>query len=297
MITYFRDRSGFELILVSLSLSYLLLFAGLPLLYNILMSLQKVDMMNLATAQRPFVGFENYRRMFQDPEFWLITRNTVIFLGLSTTFQLFFGLCLALFFDCGFPGASYMRGLFLAAWITPVFAIGQVWKWIVSGDTGLLNYFLDSVGLVDGPVYWLSDPNLSLFAVTAVNVWLGIPYYLLLLSVGLAAIPKDIYEAAELDGAGPFARFFSITLPLLRNTIMALVALGMIFTLQQFDLIAALTAGGPINASNVAQYWSWQLSFQTYDFAAGSAVSVLLLIIVIFISVIYVASTRSEHKL
>jgi multiple sugar transport system permease protein len=296
MIGFIRDRSGFEMILVVLSVVYLLVFAGIPLLYNMLMSLQKVEMMNLATIQRPFVGLENYRDLFDSPDFWLIARNTVVFLALSTILQLFFGLCLALFFDRDFPGAAYMRGLFLAAWITPVFAIGQVWKWIVSGDTGLLNYTLESMGLIDGPVYWLSDPNLSLYAVIAVNVWLGIPYYLLLVSVGLAAIPKDLYEAAELDGAGPVARFFTITLPLLRNTILALVALGMIFTLQQFDLIAALTAGGPVNASNVAQYWSWQLSFQTYDFAAGSAVSVLLLIIVIFISVIYVASTRSERS-
>jgi multiple sugar transport system permease protein len=166
---------------------------------------------------------------------------------------------------------------------------------ILSGDSGLLNYGLESAGLIQGPVYWLSNPDLSLYSVIAVNVWLGIPYYLLLISVGLTTIPKDIFEAAALDGAGPIARFFTITLPLLRSTLLALVALGLIFTLQQFDLIAALTAGGPVNSSNVAQFWSWQLSFQTYDIAAGSAVSALMLVLVMGISAVYVASTRSER--
>lgn len=297
MIGFIKDRSGFEIALALLSVIYLMLFAGLPFFFNIVMSMQKVEMMNLASLQRPFVGFDNYRRIFSNPDFWLIAKNTVLFLGLSTVFQLILGLALAVFFDRDFPGASYMRGLFLAAWITPVFAIGQIWKWILSGDTGLLNYGLERAGLIDGPVYWLSNPGLSLYAVIAVNVWLGIPYYLLLISVGLAAIPKDLYEAAELDGAGPLARFLTITLPLLRNTLLALVALGMIFTLQQFDLIAALTSGGPVNSSNVAQYWSWQLSFQNFNFAAGSAVSVLMLIVVVLISIVYVISTRSERSL
>jgi len=296
MIGFIRDRSGFEILLALVSIAYLFAFAGVPFIFNIVMSMQKVEMMNLASMQRPFVGLENYRDVFDNPDFWLIVRNTLLFLGLSTIFQLCIGLALAVFFSRDFPGASFMRGLFLAAWITPAFAIGQIWKWILSGDTGLLNYALESLGLIDGPVYWLSDPDLALYAVIAVNIWLGIPYYLLLLSVGLAAIPGDLYEAAELDGAGPVARFWTITLPLMRNTILALVALGLIFTLQQFDLIAALTSGGPVNSSNVAQFWSWQLSFQKFDFAAGSAVSVLMLFVVVFISAIYVASTRAERS-
>lgn len=254
-------------------------------------------MLNLASIDKPFVGFDNYRAVFSHPDFWLIARNTALFLALSTVFQLIFGLALALFFNQDFPGAAYMRGLFLAAWIAPVFALGQIWKWILSGDTGLLNYGLESMGLIDGPIYWLSTPASSLYAVIAVNVWLGVPYYLLLLSVGLSAIPKDIYEAAELDGANAIQRFIGITLPLLRNTILALVSLGTIFTLQQFDLIAALTSGGPVNSSNVAQFWSWQLSFQTFNISAGSAVSVLMLMIVLVVSIIYVSSTRSEREL
>ncbi|MCE3519904.1 sugar ABC transporter permease, partial [Escherichia coli] len=111
-----------------------------------------------------------------------------------------------------------------------------------------------------------------------------------------AAIPRDVYEAAELDGAGPFERFRSISLPLMRAQLGAVISLGVIFTLQQFDLIAALTQGGPADSSNVAQYWSWQLSFQTYEISLGSAVSVMMILFVIVVAAVYVRSTRHEHS-
>ena len=293
--SFIRDRSGFEIILVGLSVLYLAVFAGLPFVFNVIMSFQKVDLFNMASFDRPWAGFQNYQQIFANPDFWLIVRNTAVFVVLSSFFQLIGGFALALFFMREFPGATWLRGLFLAAWITPGYAIGQIWKWLLAGDTGVVNYALKSLGIINSQVYWLSDPKLSLYTIIFVNVWLGIPFYLLLISVGLSAIPRDLYEAAELDGATATQRLLGITLPLMRDTITALVALGAILTLQQFDLIAALTAGGPVNSSNVAQYWSWQLSFQNYQISLGSAVSVLMLIIVVVIAAIYVSSTRSER--
>jgi multiple sugar transport system permease protein len=119
---------------------------------------------------------------------------------------------------------------------------------------------------------------------------------MLLLSVGLAAIPRDLYEAAELDGANAFQRFWTITLPMMRSTIGAVLSLGLIGTLQQFDLFPAITEGGPANTSTVAQYWSWQMSFQLYDFAKGATISVMMLVLVLMASIIYVRSTRHEVR-
>ena len=136
---------------------------------------------------------------------------------------------------------------------------------------------------------------MALYSLVIANVWLGIPFNMLLLSVGLAAIPGDLYEAAALDGAGPLQRLGFITLPMMRATLGAVLALGIIFTLQQYDLVAALTQGGPANASNLAQYWSWQLSFQTYDIASGSVVAVLMILVVVLVAILYVRSTRLEH--
>jgi len=291
-----RDGRGFDIGLVSVPLIFLFAMAGLPLLYNIVMSFQEVDMFSLGTFARPFVGFKNYITLFSQPETWPILGNTAIFVVASIAGQFTIGFALALFFWTGFPGSSWLRGLFLVSWVMPGLVVGAIWNWILSGDFGVLNFLLKESGLVSANIFWRSDPNFSLWAVVIANIWLGISFNMILLSVGLSAIPQDLYEAAELDGANVVQRFYTITLPMMRSSIGALVALGLIFTLQQFDLFAAITAGGPNNSSNVAQYWAWDLSFRQYDFAQGATISVIMIVFVMFASVVYVRSTRHEVR-
>jgi multiple sugar transport system permease protein len=176
----------------------------------------------------------------------------------------------------------------------PGLAVGAIWSWILAGDFGVLNFILRSLGLVQQNIFWKSDPNFSIWAVTIANIWLGVGFNTLLLSVGLASIPRDLYEAAELDGAGALQRFWYVTVPMMRATIGAVLALGLILTLQQFDLFPAITEGGPANSSTVAQYWAWQTSFRLYDFARGATISVMLVVLVLIASIIYVRSTRRE---
>lgn len=296
IIRTIRDGSGFDILLLGLALVYLVAFSAFPIIYNIIMSLQTVDMFTITSFKRPFVGLENYSTIFSQPIAATVLWNTVQFVVLSIVFQLSIGFGLALFFQQDFPGATYLRGLFLAGWIMPALVVGAIWKWLFAGDFGVINYVLTALGLTDDRIFWLSDPNVALYAVIIANIWLGIPFNMILLSVGLASIPRDVYEAAELDGAGLLERFRSITLPLMRAQLGAVISLGVIFTLQQFDLIAALTQGGPADSSNVAQYWSWQLSFQTYEISLGSAVSVLMILFVIIVAAAYVRSTRHEHS-
>jgi multiple sugar transport system permease protein len=290
-----RDGRGFDVLVVWIALGFLILFSAFPLVYNVVMSLQTVDLFSLASFDRPFVGLKNYVEVLSQPVARTVLWNTIQFVALSIVFQLSIGFGLALFFQLDFPWAGYLRGLFLAGWIMPALVVGAIWSWILAGDFGVLNYLLTSLGVLQDRVFWLSDPTVALYSVIIANVWLGVPFNMLLLSVGLAGIPKDVYEAAELDGANALQRFFTITVPLMRAPLGAVVALGIIFTLQQFDLFAALTQGGPSNASNVAQYWSWQLSFQTYQISYGSVVSVLMIVFVIAVAFVYVRSTRQEH--
>ena len=295
-VKYLRDGKGFEGALIVAAVLYLLVFAAFPLIYTVVMSFQEVDMFTLGTLVRPFAGLQNYTDLFHRPEFVPIVWNTVIFVTLSIVFQLAIGFALALFFLQDFPGSTYVRGLFLAGWILPALVVGAVWRWIFAGDFGVLNYALQSLGLIDGQIYWLSDPAYALYSVIIANIWLGIPFNMILLSVGLAGIPGDVYEAAEMDGANVVQRFLTITLPMMGPTLGAVVALGVIFTLQQFDLVAALTQGGPANASNVAQYWSWQMSFQTYEISGGATVAAMMIALVIVVAVIYVRSVRREQS-
>lgn len=290
------DGRGFDIVLVAFPLGFLFVMAGLPLIYNIVMSFQEVDMFSLGTFVRPFVGFKNYVDLFRQPETLPILFNTVTFVVASIAGQFAIGFGLALFFWVNFPGATWLRGLFLVSWVMPGLVVGAIWNWILSGDFGVLNFFLRESGLISGNIFWRSDANFSLWAVVIANIWLGTSFNMILLSVGLASIPGDLYEAAELDGANAWQRFYTITLPMMRSTIGAIVSLGLIFTLQQFDLFAAITDGGPNNSSNVAQYWAWDLSFRQYDFGKGATISVIMIVFVMLASIVYVRSTRHEVR-
>lgn len=290
------DGRGFDLLLVGVALLFLLVMAGLPLVYNVLMSFQQVDMFTLGAWVRPWAGWDNYVAVVRQPEFWLVMRNTGVFVFGSIAGQFLLGFAFALFFMLRFPFAATIRGLFLVSWVMPGLVVGAIWSWILAGDYGVLNAILSGLGLIDGTLFWKSDPALSIWAVTMANIWLGLAFNMLLLSVGLAAIPRDLHEAAELDGANGLQRFGTITLPMMRSTIGAVLALGLIYTLQQFDLFPAITEGGPANSSTVAQYWAWLWSFQVFDFAKGATVSVMMLVFVLGASAVYVWSTRAEVR-
>ncbi|NRP74434.1 Inner membrane ABC transporter permease protein YcjO [Ensifer psoraleae] len=296
ILSSITDGKGFDIGLVALPLAFLFVMSGLPLVYNVVMSFQEVDMFSLGSFARPFVGFRNYVDLFSQPETRPILFNTALFVAASIAGQFAIGFGLALFFWTNFPGASWLRGLFLVSWVMPGLVVGAIWNWILSGDFGVLNFLLRETGVIDGNIFWRSDPNYSLWAVIIANIWLGTSFNMILLSVGLSGIPKDLYEAAELDGANGLQRFWTITLPMMRSTIGAIIALGLIFTLQQFDLFAAITSGGPNNTSNVTQYWAWDLSFRQYDFAKGATISVIMIVFVMFASVVYVRSTRHEVR-
>jgi multiple sugar transport system permease protein len=296
LLSSIRDGVGFDVLLVAAGLLFLVAFAGFPFAYNFVMSFQQVDVFNLASFVRPFVGFENYAAVLSQPEFHLVARNTVLFVVGSIAGQFVIGLGLALFFNQGFPGSQTIRGLFLVSWVMPGLAVGAIWSWILAGDFGVLNFILRSLGIVQANVFWKSDPNFSLWAVTIANIWLGIGFNTLLLSVGLAGIPRDLYEAAHIDGANAWQRFWWVTVPMMRATIGAVLALGLILTLQQFDLFPPLTEGGPANSSMVAQVWAWQQSFRLYDFARGATISVMLVVLVVLASTVYIHSTRREVR-
>lgn len=291
-----RDGRGFDISLISIAMIFLLLFCGVPLVYNAIMSFQEVDIFNLNTFIRPWVGFDNYRALFADSTTMPIFYNTLIFVFFSIAGQFLVGFALALFFSMKFSGSTYLRGLFLVSWVMPGLVVGAIWNWILSGDFGILNHVLKYLGVISENIFWRSDIHFSLWAVIIANIWLGTAFNMILLSVGLAAIPNDIYEAAQLDGATAIQRFWTITLPMMRATIGAVVSLGLIFTLQQFDLFAAITSGGPANSSNVAQYRAWEMSFKEYDFARGATISVLMIAVVMIASIIYVRSTKQEIR-
>ena len=295
-IERFADSNAVWPLAVGISALYMAVFIGYPILYNLLMSFQEVNMGNLAQLDRPWVRLANYRRLFDDPLFGRVAMNTVFFVLGNVVVQFVLGLTLALFFEQEFPGYGFLRGVFLAGWILPPLVIGAVWKWMLASDGGVLNHLLIQAGIVRGATYWLSDPKLALLAVTATNIWYGLPFTMILLAAGLAGIPRDIYEAAALDGAGPWQRFWRVTLPLMRPTIYAVLAIGTIYTMRAFDIIWTMTHGGPVDSSNILPLWSYMLSFEQFNFGAGAAISSLMLAVVFAVAVVYVRSVNAELR-
>jgi multiple sugar transport system permease protein len=274
---------------------FLLAFMVYPILFNIQMSFRDMKAINLLGPGAPWVGFQNYSEIFANPDFTQALRNSVLFTVFSLVFQMGIGLALALFYSRPFPGSVAMRSLYLIAWTIPVVVTGAVFRWLLDGQAGVINWVLESLHVINGPVYWLTEPNTALGAIIFINIWLGIPFNLVLLLAGLQGIPNELYEAASVDGAGGWTKFLHITLPLLRPALLATLMLGLIYTFKVFDLIWATTQGGPVNATEVLPTLAYKLVFQQFAFGQGAAVLNIMFAALFVLSLIYLWSIRREE--
>ena len=275
---------------------YLLALIGFPILYNIAMSFQEVTLRNLGQLLRPFVGLDNFREVIADPTFRKVFVNSLVFVGVNVVGQVSLGLLAALFFAETFAGAHFLRGLLLATWMLPGLVVGALWKWMFASQYGVVNFVLATLHLTGGPVHWLSDPAVAMTAVNIAHVWYIMPFSMILFAAALTAIPRDLYEAAALDGAGPVARFRYITLPALKPTLLAVACLVTIYSMRAFDLIFALTQGGPLDSSNVLPLLSYQFSFQQFKFGIGAAVGTFAVVFVFAVALVYVRTLKHEVR-
>ncbi|MGW4736219.1 carbohydrate ABC transporter permease [Streptomyces shenzhenensis] len=274
---------------------FMLLFFGYPLVRNVVMSFQHYTPKTFFTGDAPFNGTDNWSHVFRDALFGKALWHTLVFTAGSLLGQFCIGLALAVFFNRRFPLNGVLRSLILLPWLVPMVVSGIVWRRILDQDTGVLNSFLDTLGL-GGHTPWLTSPDMALFAVILVNVWIGIPFNMVILYGGLQEIPKDLYEAAALDGASAWRTFRSITLPMLRPVITVVLVLGFMSTVKILDLILALTDGGPADATQTLGTLTYQNSFVQLDFGAGAVVGNVLILISAVFAVFYLRANRTEGK-
>jgi multiple sugar transport system permease protein len=274
------------------ALLYVLVFFGYPLVYNVLMSVRDYSVRSFYTGEAPFTGVANYLAALGNPVFAKAALNTVWFTVGSIVFQFGIGLGLALFFNGRFLGSSTLRALLLLPWLLPLVVSGAVWRWIFDQDHGVLNTALRLAGLPAAP--WLTDTGWALPAVILTNIWIGIPFNLVLLHGGLRAIPGVLYEAAALDGAGAWQRFRTITWPLLRPVTAIVLMLGLVYTIKVFDVIMVITGGGPANATQTLTTFSYGLSFHDFAFGQGAAVGNVLILAATVFGFVYLRSTRES---
>lgn len=275
---------------------FMLLFFGYPLVRNVVMSFQHYTPKTFFTGEAPFNGTDNWTKVFHDALFGKALWHTLVFTAGSLLGQFCLGLALAVFFNRRFPLGGVLRSLILLPWLVPMVVSGVVWRRILDQDTGVLNSFLDTVGLGGGHTPWLTNPDLALLSVVLVNIWIGIPFNMVILYGGLQEIPKELYEAASLDGASGWRTFRSITLPMLRPVVTVVLVLGFMSTVKILDLILALTDGGPADATQTLGTLTYQNSFVQLDFGAGAVIGNVLILISAVFAVFYLRANRTEGK-
>jgi multiple sugar transport system permease protein len=275
--------------------AYVACFYAYPLFTNLRMGFQDYTVASFYTGNAPWVGLANYRAVFGSPQFWPTVVNTVLFTAGSLVFQFSLGLALAVFFHRRFPLNGVLRSLLLVPWLLPLVVSGTVWRWMMDNDSGVINQTLLHLHLVQQPVPWLVSTHVSLIAVTLVNIWVGIPFNMVILYGGLQAIPQPIFEAAAVDGTSGWQRFRHITLPLLRPVTLVVLTLGLIYTLKVFDIIMIVTQGGPARSSQTLTTYAYALSFQQLTFGRGAALGNLLILIAVGFAVVYLRATRDTE--
>ena len=228
-----------------------------------------------------FVGLEQYVRLATDPEFYAMLRVTAIYAFSSVVLHVLLGLILALAINYGvrrgLRGHLTTRVSVLLAWIVPGIIIGLVWKvMLVESQFGAVNHFLGGIGV--GPVAFRSDPTLALVSTIIAGTWRGTAFSMIMIYGGLQRVPERLYEAARVDGAGQWARFRYITLPQLKSVVFITTVLVTIYALNTFDLIFALTGGGPGRATQVLALFMYQEAFQDYALGRGAAIAVVMLV-------------------
>ena len=244
-----------------------------PVLYAGWLSLHEVGLRQLRSGDLPFAGAANYVRLFGDDVFWLALRHTVVFVAVAVALEVVIGLAIALVIDDERVALSRLtRVLLLVPWGVPPVVNGLLWAFIFNAQYGYLNRALLALGLVREPVNWLGDPTLAMVAVITAYVWRTTPFNILLYHAGLRGIPRDYYEAAAVDGASGWRRFWHISLPLLRPVIAVSLILRTTFGFMVFDEIFAITQGGPGNATWVAAWYTYRAAFQPpFNIGLGAA--------------------------
>jgi multiple sugar transport system permease protein len=275
---------------------FVVIFMLYPIFYNIFISFHDVTIMNLK-GDKSFVGFENYRQIFQDESFLLALKNTLIYTVTCIIFQLSLGFLLALFFNQNFPFRNFFRSILLLAWMTPLVITGTLFKWLYDVDYGVINYLLVQIGLINEPINWLGQQSTALLAIIVTNIWIGIPFNMILILSALQALPNDVYEAAKIDGASRLQSFLKITLPLMKPAILVVLVLGIIYTFKVFDIILIMTGGGPVNATQVLPFFGYELAFVNFKFGLSGAVATVILLILTCISLVYLYLIRKEESM
>jgi len=291
MLRQQRARFAYYLILPSLILITLLNLV--PLVEGFIISVQRQNM--IRPNPTAFVGFRHYHQaLFEEDILWASLGRTLIWTAGSVIGGYIVALLLALLLNRDIWGRSLFRALLLVPWVMPDVATALLWKWLYADQYGVINHLLLAIGLASKPVQWLAEPRLAMASVIIVQIWKLTPVMFIVLLAALQNVPKELHEAAELDGAGAMQRFRFVTFPVIRPTSVIITLLASIWTFQSFDIVYLLTGGGPADATQILSTLIYQKAFWASTIGYASALGMLMLVCLMLLSVIYLVVYRSQ---
>jgi len=271
---------------------FVAVFAYYPIVYSFYLSLHKV-VLAMPSIGRPFVGLQNYRELLNDEIARQALINTFGFVFISTLFELFFGLIIALIIHQSFRGRGAVRAAILVPWAIPTVVSSQMWRFMFNDKYGLLNFVIYGS---DTSSYqaWLAEPLYAFAGIVAADVWKTSSFAALLILAGLQTIPEELYAAARIDGAGIWQRFRRVTLPLLKPALLIALLFRTMDCFRVFGLVFVMTQGGPADSTNVLQYYGYKKIFAEGLIGYGSTISVLVFIVSLAVAVVYIKSIGSS---
>ena len=234
-----------------------------------------------------FAGIENFKTVVSDEHFGQAVKNTIYWTVFSVLGEYIVGMTTAVLLNQKFKGRAIFRTCIFIPWLVPIIVAGMTWDWLLNPEFGIINYALTSLNIIDSPINFLGDSKYAMATVIFVNIWRSFPYYTISFLSALQSIPGDLAEAASIDGAGVFRRFFSITLPQLRSVSLVIVFIHVIWTAVNFDFIWVMTEGGPNYATETLPIMIYRYSMKKFDVGAASALSTMMFTIMVVLFVFY----------
>ncbi len=263
-----------------------------PLLNGLVLSLKSYNIIEPDSIK--FIFFKNYGSLFRDKIFWESLKNTIVFVFFSILGGFTIGLSLALVLNQKIVLQRFFRGIALTPWVVPGVIVALLFLYMFNGEVGIINYVLKKMHIISEFIPWFGRPGAAMFAVIFANIWNQFPFYMLMFLAALQAIPEDVNEAAVIDGANVFQKFFHITLPYLKNVILITTTLMVIWNFNNFDIIWTTTLGGPVNATTTFAIYSFRMAFRNFELGYASAIGVIWLIVLLFFSFFYIRNMERK---
>nr|WP_295466308.1 sugar ABC transporter permease [Mesorhizobium sp.] len=266
----------------------LLAVLAYPIFYTIEISFSRFDLATFSAVE--WVGWENYAHVLDDYRFWESMKVTVVYLVFALPLQIVLGFGIAFLINAEWRGRNIVRALFIIPMVVAPVVAGGLWRMILDPLWGIVNYVLGLVGL--GPLDWFGDPTLAMAALIIIDTWRWTPFVILTATAALLALPRDVFEAAEIDGANWWAKLWSITLPLLVPIIAATFVVRWLGAVKMFDIALAATYGGPGGATNVINLFIYEEAFRSLRFAESAAMAVIILVVTMVLTAIFLRGSR-----